>query len=81
MFINNPMNITEKSSCIFCAKTEDESELIDIESNSLLAGDLLLEFSDLIFDVLNLKVSKILFLYMSLIFKLIYCRWKMAISA
>lgn len=42
--------------CSFCSKCEDETELVDMESNSLKYGSDILEFSDLILDVFNFKV-------------------------
>lgn len=43
--------------CTFCKKSEDDTELIDIESNSMKFDEVLHEFGDLIYEVLNFKVS------------------------
>lgn len=45
------------SQCIFCAKMEDESELIEISANLIKIEDSIIEFEDLISIVLNAKVN------------------------
>ena len=45
--------------CTLCHKSDDEIELIEIESNSLKYGEEIIEFGDLLFDVLQCKVSNL----------------------
>lgn len=42
-------------SCILCCRS-DGSELTDIELNSLKFGDEIVDYSDLLLDLLNIKV-------------------------
>jgi hypothetical protein len=47
-----------KLCCVFCSKTRDEVELTDMASNSLKCGDDIIEFGDLLFEVLHLQVTR-----------------------
>lgn len=49
------MNL-EDSQCVFCAKLNGATELIEMATNSLVIDDEVLEFSDLIRSLLFLKV-------------------------
>lgn len=43
--------------CIFCMKDADESELIEMNSNSMLISSVNVEFSTIVYDVVNRKVN------------------------
>lgn len=52
------MKETPGNCCAFCCKSEDEVELVDMELNSLkLEHEEVIEFSDLLTEILNLKVN------------------------
>lgn len=42
--------------CVFCGKQNEEMPLIDMATNSIMLEDEMIEFSDLIFNLLLLKV-------------------------
>lgn len=44
--------------CTLCGKPDHEVELIEIESNSLKYGEIIVEFADLLFEVFQIKVNK-----------------------
>lgn len=54
---NEEMELSGFSFCVFCTKSDNETELIDIESNSLKYGDELVDFPELISETLCFKVS------------------------
>lgn len=43
--------------CTLCSKSEDEIDLIEIESNSLKCGEEIIEFGVLLGEVFHAKVS------------------------
>lgn len=45
--------------CAFCLKTEDEADLVDMAANLLSCGDEIIEFSDLMAEILFFKVRTI----------------------
>lgn len=47
----------ESTTCLFCCRSQDESELIDMNVNSVVIEDDIIDFSDIIYDFAQLKVS------------------------
>lgn len=47
----------ENTNCLFCCRSQDESELIDMNVNSVVIEDDIIDFSDIIYDFAELKVS------------------------
>jgi hypothetical protein len=52
------MNEVAASCCILCAKSDEEAELIEIETNSMEINQEIVEFSEIFDDVFGLKVGK-----------------------
>lgn len=58
------MDIIEETlvqQCVFCIKTSEECELIDMSVSSIVLGSEILDFEDIIRNILELKVGKSLF--------------------
>ena len=69
-------------SCILCNKTEDETNLIDIELNSLKFEDEIIEYSELLLEVLNLKANfSFSILILKFMRKNLFCRLTLVTSA
>lgn len=44
--------------CLFCAKTQEESELIEMSTNSIFIDEEVFEFEELLRDLFDSKVCK-----------------------
>lgn len=54
----SPNEIQGNSQCIFCFKNNDESELISMNYNSLEIFEEIIEFEEIILNLLQCKVNK-----------------------
>lgn len=48
--------LLESLTCAFCQKYKDDSDLIEMNTNSIFLEDEIIEFSDLLANLLDVKV-------------------------